>query len=343
MKLLILFQLLGLGLVLYLYWRNRMMKKRQDALIQGLEGVRYWRINMAREPFFKSWLRLMPFEAKGVLIDDGGSLRLRGFWLKGSKAFDVAIDKSQCQVEWLGNRTLKAGNLYWAKLTTARWTLFFCADTGMYALPSREALSDIFRSVFPRYPLAGEQTQDFALDKNPRSLALVVLFLLALVFALVDTFVISRYELTDSQLAAIWRNPLMLIGALLAVGGCCIGFYRWLTGGRVPARESLVLSVFTALTLFAAAMPAAKRVDQWLATEPTRAYAYQITTPGYLDPVDQSLGLPALKFPRMKEFWQQYPEGARYDVPFLRGPMGLWQLDHQVFDPPILDFYKSRP
>ena len=193
-----LFQLALLALVLRLFWRNRAMKKRQDALVAGLQGQRYWRINMARQPFFQRWLRVLPFEAKGVLIDEGAQLRIKGFWLHSAKAFDVVVDKSQCQVEWLGNRSLRAGNLYWAELGTERWRLLFCADTGMYALPSREALADIFRSVFPKLPLDQAQTTDFALEKNPRSLVAVCLFLALLLFALLDSFVFNHFELVDA-------------------------------------------------------------------------------------------------------------------------------------------------
>ena len=70
----------------------------------------------------------------------------------------------------------------------------------MYALPSREALSDIFRSVFPEYALSEEHTTDFALEKNPASVSMVVVFFGLFLFSLLDTFAITRFELTDAQL-----------------------------------------------------------------------------------------------------------------------------------------------
>ena len=333
-----LFQLALLALVLRLFWRNRAMKKRQDALVAGLQGQRYWRINMARQPFFQRWLRVLPFEAKGVLIDEGAQLRIKGFWLHSAKAFDVVVDKSQCQVEWLGNRSLRAGNLYWAELGTERWRLLFCADTGMYALPSREALADIFRSVFPKLPLDQAQTTDFALEKNPRSLVAVCLFLALLLFALLDSFVFNHFELVDAPaLKGAWP----LLTSLLLVLVLPVLAYRWLAGGAVPARESLVLSLMLTMGILFAALPLAKRIDQVLAGQPARMHAYRISAPGKLEPVDTGLGLPALDYARLKEYWAQFPDGTVYQVPLLRGPLGLWQLDHQVFDVPIKAFYKN--
>lgn len=333
-----LFQLALLALVLRLYWRNRAMKKRQDALVAGLQGQRYWRINMARQPFFQRWLRVLPFEAKGVLIDEGAQLRIQGFWLNTAKAFDVAVEKSQCQVEWLGNRSLRAGNLYWAELVTARWRLLFCADTGMYALPSREALADIFRSVFPQIPLDKAKTSDFALEKNPRSLVAVCLFLALMLFALLDSFVFNHFELVDAALLkGVWP---LLVGALLLLI-LPVLFYRWLASGAVPARESLVLSMMLTLSILLAALPLAKRADQVLAGQPAQMHAYRINAPGKLEPVDTSQGLPSLDYSRLKEYWAQFPDGTVYQVPLLRGPLGLWQLDHQIFDVPIQAFYKN--
>ncbi|MDR6768492.1 hypothetical protein J2W88_003796 [Acidovorax delafieldii] len=342
MKYLWLVHLPLLVLLGYLYWRNRSMKQRQDALVQGLKERHYWRINLARPGFYKSWLRIMPFEAKGVLIDDGEIMRIKGFWLKGHRPFESSIDKASASVQWLGNRHLRAGNLYWAELNTPRGALLFCADTGMYALPSREALSDIFRSAFPDYGLDEQQTADFALEKNPRSISMVAAFFALFLFSLIDTFVISRFELTDAQLLNMLVSPLLPLGAAAGAGVLLLSCYFFMNRGGVPARESMVVGTFVALAALGATLPAAKRVDQWLADGPTQAYAYRVTSNTRLEPVDPSLGLPRMYFPRAREYWNQFPPGSDYQIPFLRGPLGLWQLDHAAFDPPLIAFYEKR-
>lgn len=341
--LLALVQLAFLVAILVMFYRHRSLKRRQDALVQELKGVQYWRINVARPRFFRSWLRLLPFEGKGVLIAEGDdAVRMKGFWNKDGHPFDVPIDLRHSRAEWLGNRNLRAGNLYWAQLETPRGTIVFSADTGMNALQSREALSDIFRAVFTGQELTEAQTQDFALEKNPRSVLAMVLFFGLLFFALIDTFAISRFELTDAQIGRILRHPLTWVGTLPAAALAYLLAYRHLLGGDVPARESNVLALMLVAVMTGSALPLAKRIDQVLAQAPSRNYDYRVTGTARLDPVDPTLGLPAMRFPRAKEYWEQFPTGSVYPIPYLRGPMGLWQLDHAAFDAPLRAFYEKR-
>ena len=338
MKYLWLAQLVPFAILLYLYFQNRSMKKRQDALANDLQGQRYWRINLAKPEFYKRWLRFMPFEAKGLLIDEGNQLRIKGFWVKTGKVFDSSFDKQSSTLQWLGNNQLRAGNLHWARLSTPRGELLFTADTGMYALPSREALSDIFRSVFPEYALSEEHTTDFALEKNLASVSMVVVFFGLFLFSLLDTFAITRFELTDAQLFRILAHPLVWIGTLAGFGISGTLAYRYMLGAGVPARESMVLGTLVAAALVGAALPIAKRVDQVMAATSTQNHMYRIVDVARLEPVATDQNLPTLRFPRARDYWQQQPVGSEYPIPFLQGPMGLWQLDHMQFDPPLPDF-----
>lgn len=334
--------LVAFGPALYIFFRNRAMKRRQDALVEQLRGKRYWRINLASAAFFQRLVRILPFDAKGVLVDEGETFRIQGVGLKTGTAFESLVSKADCSVEWLGNQTLRAGNLYWARLTTPEGPFLFSADTGMNALPSREALTDIFRSAFPHFALSTTETKDFALEKNPRSLGAMVFFFACMLFALLDSFVFSMYELTEVQIARILSHPLVSsvgFAGLAAVGAL---LYRFFSRGNIPSRESMVLAMMLCFVLAGAALPLLKRMDQLLAQQPTQNYTYVVTRIGHLEPKDASLGLPKMRFPRAKEYWSQFPAGTEYQIPFLRGPMGLWQLDHTEFDPPIMEYYKTH-
>lgn len=332
-----------LATFLMVFRKNRRTKNEQDKLVDALKGVRYWRINLARENFYQKWLRFMPFEAKGVLIDEGDSLRIKGHWLKEKNAFESRFQKSQCRVEWLGNRSIKAGNLHWAKLITERGTLLFSADTGINAQASREALADIFRSAFPEFALNSEQTSDFALEKNRRSLTLLLIMAGLGVGGIFNQFFASSWlELTDDQLVRILSFPLTLPLALLASFGVAWCLYLHLSKGRVPSRESIVLSMLMSLILLATAIPLAKRIDQILASSPSENQLYRVKKSGVLEPIATDKGLPKLRFPRSRDYWEQFPEGSEYPIPFVHGPLGLWQLDHSQFDPPLLAFYEKQ-
>ena len=331
-----------LGIIVYVGMRNRTMKRRQDLLVAQLKGKRYWRINLASPAFFEQFLRLMPFEAKGVLIEDDDAFRVQGNWLKSGAAFESKVLKADCTVEWLGNKTLRAGNLFWAKLNTPKGPILFCPDTGMSALPSREALADIFRSAFPDFTLTANEEKEFALEKNPRSLAAVVIFLGLLLFALLDTYVFSSYELVDSQIFQILMQPLVLLGVPLGGLALIALLYRLFSTSNIPARESVVLSMMLAVVVAASSLPVLKRLDQVLADSPSVDYDYLVTSVGHLEPVDKSQGLPKMKFLRANEYWAQFPAGSKYVIPFLHGPMGLWQLDHTRFDPPVMAYYDKH-
>ena len=246
-------------------------------------------------------------------------------------------------MEWLGNRSLKAGNLFWAQLSTARGSLLFTADTGINAAPSREALADIFRSAFPNYPLNTEQTRDFALEKNPRSLGLLLGIAGLFIAGVLNQFFVSHWlELTDAQLSSILRYPLTLPLSLLLLAALGWGLYRYLLAGRVPARESMILSMMMSVAVMATVIPATKRVDQLLAPAGSQNHAYKVKAGGFLQPVDQSIGLPVLRFPRVRDYWDQFPPDSIYQVPFVHGPLGLWQLDHSQFDAPLREFYEKK-
>lgn len=330
-----------IGLVLYLAWRTRQFKKQQQKILSKIKGQRFWRINIARSEFIASWLRVSPYEASGVLIDAGDHFKIQGFWQKTGKLVESTFLKSELQVKWLGNKSMRSGNLYWAQLSTARGDLLISADTGMNAMRSREGLEDIFRGAFTDIELSEAETSDFALEKNPRTrLAMIVLFTL-MAFALLDTFVISKYELIDHQIATILLQPLAMLTLVVFYAGALYALYRYFKQGMVPARESWVLSGFLVVIFLLSLGPLAKRLDQVLASSPSQDYAYRIIDGTRLEPVDANLKLPNLRFPRSREYWAQLDKNTDYKVPFLRGPLGLWQLDHDKFDKPLIDFYEK--
>ncbi|MET4580387.1 hypothetical protein [Ottowia thiooxydans] len=328
--------------ILYLVWSQRVMKRLQNELAADLKGVRFWRVNLARPAFFKRWFNVLPFEAKGILIEEGSQLRVRGYWRSNRKRFESVLRKAECQPSWLGNRSIKSGNMYWGQLRTPKGDLLFSADTGAYALPSRESLKDIFSSIFPELELPEDAIQDFALEKNSRSIAAMVFFFGLLAYAVIDSFFVSRYELTDQQLFRILFHPGVWIGSAVVGSVMAIGAYRWMLSGHVPSRESLVLSFFVISAIGFSALPLAKRVDQVLAAEPSKNYAYRVNLPARLEPADEALGLPRLRFPKSREYWDQFKDGQPYSIPFLRGPLGLWQLDHEKFDPPLIAFFEKQ-
>jgi len=329
--------------VLVMWLSLHEQKKLQDAMVRKLKGRPYWRVYLARPSFMQRTLKMLPAECRGVLIDEGDKVRFAGRWEGKGQIFSWSLLKGQAGLEWVGNRSLKAGNLYWAKVNSPEGELYFSADTGFMALPSRQALQDILFSAFPDFELDEEEQVDFALEKNPRSKLTMLLMFIPAVVAMIDTYIISRFEMADHQLFGLILSPAISLPAVLMGGLVGFFLYRWLLGGDVPARESYALALMAVLSIWLAYVPALKRLDQQLAEAGTQDFAYEVVGLGRLEPIDSGKHQPKLIFRTANEYWAQFKEGSAYQIPMVHGPLGLWQIDHAQFDPPVLKFYDDHP
>ena len=331
------------GLLLYFYWRNRQLKRIQDEAVAAIKGQHFWRINIAKPEFLKSVWKILPFQGKGVLIDEGDQLRLKGYFLKGKQHFELQLNKQEAQVEWLGNASLASANLYWASVTDGRQRLVFSPDTGVYALPSRQALADIFRVAFPSFALDERKTQDFALEKNPRSLAVALLFFVLVLGLLLNQVFNTRFEMIEAQLVKLLTSPWVLLGLPLMTGLVWCLVYRFLLSGKVPARESLIMSLLLAGITPFAAVPIIQQADRLFAKTPTQNYRYVLLDryPRF-EAQAKDQALPPLKFLRSRDYWEQFELGSQHPIPLLQGASGVWYLDHEKFDPPLLAFYAKQ-
>lgn len=143
-------------------------------------------------------------------------------------------------------------------------------------------------------------------------------------------------------MARLLSNPALAVAACASLLGVGFFSYRRLISAQVPVQESLALALFLVVALAMAAMPALKRADQALAKGKSHWYRYRMVDQVvHQSPVDARQSLPTLRFTKAPEYWAQLPVGSEVQVPLLRGPLGLWQLDHQRFAPPILAFYEN--
>jgi len=327
----------------YLLYVRRRAKKSQDAIVEQLRGSRFWRVAISRPDHLKSILKISAIQALAVLIDEGEYLCLKGHWSGTGEAFSLKFPKQSVRVSCDENRSLMAGNMAWVRISHPAGDLMMAADTGLNVANSREALADLVRSAFPFSPLSANAFHDFALEKNSRSMAVTVVFFVLLAFALFDTYVFSAYELIDAQIDDLLDKPLIRAAGIAITIALAVPVYRYLVAGKVPVRESLALAVLLLTAIALSAFPALKRIDQRLADGVSADYQYRvIDSVVNLEPVDASQELPRLRFKKAPEYWAQFPVGSEVTIPLLRGPIGLWQLDHARFDPPIFSFYEKR-
>jgi hypothetical protein len=317
--------------VIPLVWMAKRAKKVQNGLIESLDrhaANAWFRINLARPAQFSSRLKLIPFEAKGLLVNAPDQVRIIAE-LRSGERIDRSIPKRELALRWIGNPGLASSNMHWIAVGPADQALYLSADTGFNALQSREATSDLCRIIDPDFKLPAIATSEFALEKNPASLGIVVAFFLILAFAFLDGIVLNKNELLQYGWLA-WAAP---GAAFLAVPA-----YWWLVRRGVPSRESMALMMFLGFAIVGAFVPAAKRVDQLLsAGGPTRV-AYLLGPNASL--TSATAGPPAIHQAHVKEYWEQFAQGSTHYFDLRHGPLGLWQLDHTTLDEQLREFYE---
>lgn len=309
-------------------------KQTQDRLIEALPGEaagNWYRINITRPAQFARKFKLLWFEARGLLINTPGLIRIVAELPDGQR-IDRAIPKDQLRMQWLGNSSLSSSNLHWLSVGAGDQALIISADTGFNAIQSREATADLWRKIAPQLPLPPTAATDFALEKNPASLAAVVGFFALLLLAVIDGVVLNQNELIN------WGRH--FYGAPL-VPLCAIPCYWLLSRRQVPSREALVLTMLLGLALSATYIPALKRLDQLLASEGAKPIAYRLGANASFESVDP--GGPKLNFSHRKEYWAQFPEGSTHYFALTHGPLGLWQLDHSRLDREMDQYYEKHP
>lgn len=337
----VLFQLV---LLVAMRFEHRRQKALQDELVGAVSGLPFWRVAVARPEHLRRLLKLSAVQALGILVDEGQTVRIRVRWNASQPAVDIVLPKTAAHHPvWKGRLSLLAGNFSWAEVSSTSGNLMITAGSLLQPYASREALADILRAAFPGMALPAEAAKDFSLDRNPWSVAAIMAMFGLFFFAALDTYVFSRYELIDAQLLGFARDPLLMALASLFVIAAAWASYKLLRRGAVPATESGALAALVAAAAALALVPALKRADQLTASAPAMNHPYRVADHATtLKPVDATKGLPTLRFKRAPEYWQQFPVGSEVNIPLLSGGLGLWQLDHDRFDPPIMQFYRKH-
>lgn len=321
-----------LAFALHMYGLFKRAKRAQDRLIESLDRNStdpWFRINVSRPAQFSKKLKFIPFEAKGILINNPDRIRILAELRSGEK-IDHSIEKRDLGLRWIGNPSLASSNMHWIAIDSADKSLYLSADTGLNALQSREATADLCRIINPDFNLPTSATQEFAIEKNPASLILVSVFFLILAFAFIDGIIINKNELLEPD----WLFLMAPVSIFLAIPS-----YGWLTRQGVPSRESMVLMLLLGMGFSAACIPAIKRVDQFFSTSGTTPVAYRLGPNAAFEPITP--GPPSIDYSRYKEYWEQFTQGSTHYFDLTHGPLGLWQLDHTNLEGKLRDFYNN--
>lgn len=329
--LLIVFNVGVLAFVAVMFTKMRHARRRQDQLLPELRETPNWtRIYISRPPHFARRFKLLSYEARGVLVDEGATVRVLGESLRGGR-IDHRYQKDNMNLRWLGNARLADGNLHWISIGHGADALTISADTGLNAAVSRDNTADIWRRIAPDLELPQSARAEFALENNRRSLYAVIAFFALCGFALLDGMILNDNTLLNSS-ALITMAPFFGVLAIAA--------YPILTRGGVPSRESWALSMLLGLALGLAFVPLVKRADQWASGNSTLTVVYELQKRGRFVPVNSDA--PEIDYSRYREYWSRFEPGSSHEFQLIHGPLGLWQLEEAHMRERLRAFYEKN-
>ena len=170
--------------------------------------------------------------------------------------------------------------------------------------------------------------QGFDLARHKGLLALVALFSMAGLYALIDTFFVRRYLALESLPVL----PFLLVGTLTALAA-------WRLGQGAPRLEHSVVGVLVVAACLAATQPATLRVNASTANMETHSYVSlgggRFAAPNERLPAVDLSGLD------VAEYWAAHPPGTPWDLTLLRGGAGFYQLDLAPIYERTRQFYRG--
>ena len=223
--------LLGLILLLAIaaamIWQG-LMQRRLTQLVKGLEGKRYWRICLAsnRWPLLRN-LQLA-WKAHGLLIDDGGAIRLWKVTTPFAKSKNWVFEKHHTSVQWLASSHEMAGpNLDWIRLShKGQDTLLFslAAGAGM-GYPNKDEMRDLALTLFPGIQLPPLQRKVFDIRSNRRTVAVYAATVLLTIGAIVDTFAVNHASLALVPFVESFTPKEVWLAIPLGIVGLSVSLY----------------------------------------------------------------------------------------------------------------------
>ena len=328
------------AIAVWIYWQwfrsfSKMLEMLHREVPSNSHEIRF-QVWISDDRYHRRWFKLVPGTEIGFLILTDDWITINSINLQKER-IKRQISRSQLHHEWVGSQSLKDSNLHWFSLLFYGSPLLISAFTGMNALPSRSQTAEIYRNIVGQH-VQFDGIQEFALEKNPASLIVLIVMGLLFVYALADGIFLNPLEYIEGH-----PNNLFIAIALL-INGIILSqltAYHLMRHNSVPARESLVLTWFLGITLMIAALPGAKRIDTVLAKEPMQHFSYHMVREGIFES-DQE-GLPKLKLQVRGDYWKQFEENHIQTFPLQRGGLGFWQFDPRSLDKDITQYFRENP
>jgi hypothetical protein len=172
----------------------------------------------------------------------------------------------------------------------------------------------------------------FALEKNPASLTIALLFFALVIYAFADGVVLGE-ETYAGEIPFHW---FVMTGVLAAAFAGL-----WMVRSDVPRLESFTVALLFGAAVGVAAYPAILRVNEFTDTEGLKTYEYILQSDRItLTPV--ASGPPDLAFPKYADYWIQFESGSKHEFELRYGGLGFYQLDFEPVRRALREYYEKH-
>lgn len=171
----------------------------------------------------------------------------------------------------------------------------------------------------------------FALEENPSTLLVLVLFFGFVSYALIDGVFLLQETYAERPFYEFYAMTGILLTIIVGV---------WLLRAQVPRAESLALAALVSAGLVVALYPGLLRINAISDPSGLQKYAYVFESNHTFRAVDA--GLPALHFERDREYWAQFESGAIHHFELRKGGLGFYQLNMAPVYAAMKEFYREQ-
>jgi len=173
--------------------------------------------------------------------------------------------------------------------------------------------------------------QPFALDKHPRTRAIVVAFFVMGLYALFDGLFIGKEVYVEAPFYAFY-----VISGIVGAGIAML----WQQRGNVPRVESAVLAILLGISIGLAEIPGLLRLNALTDTSGIQSYDYELVSHGTFRSTRP--GLPDIHFIKYPDYWAQFQVGQQQVFNLRKGGLDFWQLDMAPVYSAMRDYYRHQ-
>lgn len=131
----------------YVFYQNVKRKRIRERTLAAQSALinnrRWFPVRYASAPRFKSWFKVFPWEAAGVIVMDPPSVIFLGETLSGS-GLNYQFAPGNSSLNWLGKCPWPNGAVSWFEFETPDGKHYFSSETGAFIFGSNNSTKEIY-------------------------------------------------------------------------------------------------------------------------------------------------------------------------------------------------------